>query len=285
MTFSIVGCDLRTSEWGIAVASKFLAVGAVVPWAQGGVGAIATQSYANTAYGPQGLQLMRDGSSARETLDQLVAGDPGRAQRQVGVVDARGRSATHTGDECMAWAGGRTGRGYAAQGNILAGPGVVDAMADSFESSDGEPLGERLMAALLAGDEAGGDRRGKQSAALTIVSPGRGYAGFNDIALDLRVDDHDEPVQELRRLLEIHTLLFGQTPEDEKLSLTGPLAAEVHDLLTRAGYPPRSGESGLDEALRAWVGSENLEERWYGGEKLDPVVLERLRAAVAGPSG
>jgi uncharacterized Ntn-hydrolase superfamily protein len=285
MTFSIVGCDLRKSEWGIAVASKFLAVGAVVPWAQGGVGAIATQSYANTAYGPQGLQLMRDGSSARETLDQLVAGDPGRAQRQVGVVDARGRSATHTGDECMAWAGGRTGRGYAAQGNILAGPGVVDAMADSFESTDGEPLGERLMAALLAGDAAGGDRRGKQSAALMIVSPGRGYAGFNDIALDLRVDDHAEPVQELRRLLEIHALLFGQTPDDEKLPLTGALAAEVHDLLVRAGYPPRSGDGGLDEALRAWVGSENLEERWYGGDRLDPVVLERLRATVAERSG
>lgn len=203
MTFSIVGCDLRRSEWGIAVASKFLAVGAVVPWAEGGVGAIATQSYANTAYGPQGLQLMRDGSSAREVVDTLVAGDAGRAQRQVGVVDARGRSATHTGDECMAWAGGRTGRGYAAQGNILAGPGVVDGMADSFESTDGEPLDERLMAALLAGDAAGGDRRGKQSAALLIVSPGRGYAGFNDIALDLRVDDHADPLTELERLEQV----------------------------------------------------------------------------------
>lgn len=281
MTFSIVGCDLRTSEWGVAVASKFLAVGAVVPWAQGGVGAIATQSYANTAYGPQGLQLMRDGQSAREVIDTLVAGDAGRAQRQVGVVDARGRSATHTGDECMAWAGGRTGRGYAAQGNILAGPAVVDGMADSFEASDGQPLGERLIAALLAGDEAGGDRRGKQSAALKIVSPGRGYAGFNDIAMDLRVDDHAEPVQELRRLLDLHLLLFGQTPDDQKLPLTGPLAAEVHDLLVRAGYPPSSGENGLNEALRAWVGAENLEERWWGGDTLDPVVLARLRVVAA----
>jgi uncharacterized Ntn-hydrolase superfamily protein len=282
MTFSIVGCDVRAGEWGIAVASKFLAVGSVVPWAQAAVGAVATQAFANTAYGPQGLALMRDGRSAREALDQLIATDPGRAERQAGVVDARGRSATHTGDECMPWAGGRTGRGYAAQGNILAGPGVVDAMADSFEASDGQPLGKRLVDALLAGDQAGGDRRGKQSAALKIVSPGKGYGGLNDVAIDLRVDDHPEPVPELQRLLELHALLFGRTPDEQKLPLTGPLADEVRELLARAGYAPRAGEEGLEEALRAWVGSENLEERWWGEAKLDPVVLQRLRSTVAG---
>jgi uncharacterized Ntn-hydrolase superfamily protein len=193
------------------------------------------------------------------------------------VIDGRARAATHTGDNCMPWAGGRTGRGYAAQGNILAGPGVVDAMADAFEQGPPGPLAPRLLAALAAGDAAGGDRRGKQSAALRVAAPRAGYGGFNDAKIDLRVDDHAEPVDELRRLFVLHDTLFGTTPEEDQLPLTDELAGELRDLLGRAGHRAGAGVDGLREAMRAWVGAENLEERWRGGERVDPVVLERLR--------
>jgi uncharacterized Ntn-hydrolase superfamily protein len=284
MTFSIVACDLRTEEWGVAVASKFIAVGAVVPWLQAGVGAVATQALANTSYGPHALSLLASGMSAREALDRLIAADSGRAERQVGVIDGRGRAATHTGDECMPWAGGRTGRGYAAQGNILAGPGVVDAMADACEHAPPGPLAERLLAALAAGDGAGGDRRGKQSAALRVASPRAGYGGFNDVKVDLRVDDHAEPVLELQRLYRLHDLLFGRTPDEDQLEVTDAVEAELRDLLGRVGHPAAAGRDGLHAAMRAWVGAENLEERWIGNSRLDPVILERLRE-VAGAEG
>ena len=179
MTFSIVACDVDAGQLGVAVASKFLAVGAVVPWLECEVGAIATQALANTRYGPHGLAHLRDGASAREALDALLAADAGRDDRQAGIVDARGRGATHTGLSCMPWAGGRAGPGYAVQGNILTGPDVIDAMAESFEASDGE-LADRLLLALAAGDAAGGDRRGRQSAALSVVAPGGGYGGNDD---------------------------------------------------------------------------------------------------------
>jgi uncharacterized Ntn-hydrolase superfamily protein len=277
VTFSIVACDAQAGQMGVAVASKFLAVGAVVPWLEAGTGAIATQALANTRYGPEGLALMRDGASAREALDAVVAADAGRDDRQAGVVDATGRSATYTGQGCMTWAGGRTGPGYAAQGNILTGPGVVDAMAEAYEGSSG-PLAERLLLALAAGDAAGGDRRGRQSAAIAVVAPGGGYGGNDDSLVDLRVDDHGDPVTELRRIYGIHVLLTGTTPEEQKLPLEGALADEVRDLLTRAGYPSEPGEDGLGLALRAFVGTENLEARWWLGERLDPVVLEHLRS-------
>src|SRR4051794_26940118 len=287
MTFSIVACDLRAEEWGVAVASKFIAVGAVVPWLEAGVGAIATQAHSNTSYGPHGLSLMASGMSAREALDRLIAADTLRADRQVGVVDGRARAATHTGDNCMPWAGGRTGRGYAVQGNILSGPAVVDSMGDAFEQAAADPLAARLLAALAAGDAAGGDRRGKQSAALRVASARAGYGGFNDVKVDLRVDDHSEPVAELQRLYAIHDLLFGKTPDEAKLPLTEALTEELRELLGRAGYPVAAGDGGVLDAMRAWVGAENLEERWWGGEKLDPVVLERLRevAGTAAPGG
>jgi uncharacterized Ntn-hydrolase superfamily protein len=258
------------------VASKFLAVGAVVPWLEAGVGAIATQALANTRYGPDGLALMRDGASAREALNAVLAADAGRDDRQAGVVDATARSATHTGQSCMTWAGGRTGPGYATQGNILTGPAVVDAIAEAYERSSG-PLAERLLLALVAGDAAGGDRRGRQSAAIRVVEPGGGYGGNDDNLVDLRVDDHGDPVAELRRLYGIHILLTGTTPEHEKLPLEGELAEEVRILLARAGYPGEPGDEGLGAALRAFVGTENLEARWWLGERLDPVVLEHLR--------
>jgi uncharacterized Ntn-hydrolase superfamily protein len=281
VTFSIVACDADTQQLGVAVASKFLAVGAVVPWLECEVGAIATQALANTRYGPEGLALMREGASAREALDAVLGVDRGRDDRQAGFVDARGRAASHTGTSCMAWAGGRTGPGYAVQGNILTGPGVVDAMAEAYEAAAGA-LAERLLLALAAGDAAGGDRRGRQSAAIAVVAPAGGYGGNDDNLVDLRVDEHAEPVGELQRLHGIHVLLTGTTPEEQKLPLSGGLGDEVRDLLARAGYPSEPGADGLDSALRAFVGTENLEARWWHEERLDPVVLEHLRSRAAG---
>jgi uncharacterized Ntn-hydrolase superfamily protein len=277
MTFSIVACDLEAGQLGVAVASKFLAVGAVVPWLETGAGAVATQALANTRYGPHGLAHMRAGASASEALAAVLAADDGRDDRQAGFVDARGRSATHTGARCMDWAGGHTGAGYAAQGNILTGPGVVTAMAEAYEAAGGS-LAERLLLALAAGDAAGGDRRGRQSSAIAVVAPGAGYGGEDDSLVDLRVDDHADPVPELRRLYDIHSMLTGTTPEDEKLPLEGELAGEVRELLTRAGYPSAPGEAGLHQALRAFTGTENLEARWWHEPRLDPVVLAHLRA-------
>jgi uncharacterized Ntn-hydrolase superfamily protein len=277
MTFSIVAREAESSQLGVAVASKFLAVGAVVPWLEAGVGAIATQALANTRYGPDGLTQLRAGATADQALASVLAADEGRDDRQAGFVDVKGGAATHTGDRCMDWAGGRTGNGYAAQGNILTGPDVVDAMVRAYEAANGA-LAERLLAALAAGDAAGGDRRGRQSAAIVVVAAGGGYGGNDDRMVDLRVDDHADPVPELRRLYDIHSLLTGTTPEEEKLPLEGALADEVRELLRRAGYPSAPGEAGLGEALRAFTGVENLEARWWHERRLDPVVLAHLRA-------
>jgi len=200
-TFSIVGYDPERQEWGVSVASKFLAVGSVVPWGKAGAGAVATQSYANTSYGPRGLELMAQGKSAAEVIKLLTEADEQKALRQVGVVDAKGASATFTGEKCNAWAGGKTGKHYACQGNLLAGEEVVEAMAKAFEETKG-PLAWRLMTALEAGDKAGGDKRGKQSAAILVVREKGGYGGF-DRAVDFRVDDHKEPVAELARILSL----------------------------------------------------------------------------------
>ena len=205
-TFSIVGYDAETGALGIAVQSKFFAVGSVVPWAAAGVGAIATQSWANTTFGPNGLKLLKSGLSAEQTLERLIAADSGRATRQVGIVDAKGNVANYTGDACNAWAGAVSGKHYTAQGNILAGAEVVKAMGTAFEETEGE-LADRLMAALFAGQAAGGDTRGQQSAALLVVQEGSGYGGFNDRYIDLRVDDAEKPIEALQRLLEIHKQL------------------------------------------------------------------------------
>ena len=202
-TFSIVGYDAETGDLGIAVQSKFFAVGSVVPWAEAGVGAIATQSWANTTYGPNGLKLLKSGLSAKQTLERLIADDPGRATRQVGIVDTKGNVANYTGDECNEWAGAVSGKHYTAQGNILAGEDVVKAMGKAFEETEGE-LADKLTAALFAGQKKGGDTRGQQSAALLVVREQGGYGGFNDRYIDLRVDDAEKPIEELQRLLEIH---------------------------------------------------------------------------------
>jgi uncharacterized Ntn-hydrolase superfamily protein len=281
VTFSIVASDVQAGQLGVAVASKFLAVGAVVPRLEAEVGAIATQAFANTRYGPDGLDHLRDGASAREALDALLAADAGRDDRQAGIVDARGRGATHTGDSCLPWAGGRAGAGYTVQGNILTGPDVVEAMAATYEASRGD-LADRLLLALAAGDAAGGDRRGRQSAAIAVVAPAGGYGGHDDRLVDLRVDDHADPVTELSRLYGIHVLLTGTVPDEAKLPLDDALSDEVRGLLARAGYPSEPGAEGLQAALRDFVGVENLEARWWFEDRLDPVVLEHLRACVSG---
>jgi uncharacterized Ntn-hydrolase superfamily protein len=267
MTFSLVACDVGARQWGVAVASKFPSVGAVVPWAQGDVGAVATQAYANVGYGPDALAALAAGSSAEQALAALTGADGQREERQLGIVDTGGGSATFTGSNCMDWAGGRTGPGYAAQGNILAGAHVVDALVDTFSGSAGS-LAERMSAALLAADRAGGDRRGRQSAALIVRQTGGGYGGNNDILIDLRVDDHEDPVPELIRILGVHQLLFGKTPPEQFLALEGELADEVTRRLADRGY------GSLDD----FAGVENLEERlWPDGSRIDPAVLEVLR--------
>jgi uncharacterized Ntn-hydrolase superfamily protein len=278
VTFSIVACDINSDAWGVAVASRSLAVGAVVPWLEAGVGALATQALTYVQHGPHGLALIRGGSSARETLDQLIAADLGRDDRQIGVVDARGRSASHTGANCLPWAGGRSGRGYAAQGDLLAGPSVIDAMASTFEQSEGR-LVTRLLSSLRAGDAAGGDRRGRQSAAIRVATADSGLPGSISADLDLRVDDHPSPIDELERLLVLHDDCTGSTPEEARLTLDEALLEELRGVLARAGYPSAPGPEGVVTALRTWVATENLAARWWGDATLDPVVLERLRAS------
>jgi uncharacterized Ntn-hydrolase superfamily protein len=271
-TYSIAACDLEAGRWGVAVQSKFLAAASVVSWAQPHVGAIATQAFANPRYGPQGLALLRDGLSAEETVERLVNDDAERDHRQVGVVDREGRAASFTGNECMDWAGGRTGNGYAAQGNILVSAATVDALAETFERTAGRPLAERLVECLAAAQSAGGDRRGQQSAGLLVVERDGGYARLSDVVVDLRVDDHARPVEELGRLLGIHEALFGSTPKEEWVDVDAALMAELGERLGRAGH---TGE--LADAFFAWAGTENLEMRVDGVERVDPVVLAHLR--------
>jgi uncharacterized Ntn-hydrolase superfamily protein len=272
-TYSIAACDLDAGQWGVATQSKFLAVGSVVPWAEPQAGAVATQAYANARYGPDGLALLRDGASADETVARLTAPDGDRDHRQLGVVDARGGSATYTGSRCFDWAGGIAGECFAAQGNILVGEETVSALAATFEATAGNALASRLVECLAAAQAAGGDRRGQQSAALLVVERNGGYAGLSDVVVDLRVDDHEQPVSELARLLGAHELLFGKTPRAAWIEVDDDLRAELVERLAGLGYV---GE--LPDALAAWAGTENLEERVDGVEKIDPVVLQELRA-------
>jgi uncharacterized Ntn-hydrolase superfamily protein len=308
MTFSIVARDPATGDLAVAVQSKFLAVGAVVPWARAGVGAVATQAYANVAYGPDLLAAIERGATAAEALDAVVGADPLRDGRQVGVVDAAGRAASHTGRQCFAWAGGRTGDGYAAQGNILAGPAVVGALADRFEAG-GLPFPELLVACLADADAAGGDRRGRQSAALLVVRAGGGYGGGNDRWIDLHVEDHADPIGELGRVLALHRLYFERPTAADLEPVDAALAAELRRRLGALGVGPgspagvvyerMSGEApGEDEArpgvgaprplpegwgtewqqaLVDWMAVENLEERTAAPGWIDPRVVTFLR--------
>ena len=272
-TYSIAACDLETGQWGVATQSKFLAVGSVVPWAEPHVGAIATQAYANPRYGPDGLALLREGLSADDVVARLTEADAGRNHRQLGVVDGQGRSASYTGSECMDWAGGKAGPCFAAQGNILVGAETVDALASTFEASAGKALAERLIDCLAAAQAAGGDRRGQQSAALLVVEKDGGYASLTDVLVDLRADDHPDPITELRRLYHLHDLLFGKTPRESWLEVDDALRTELVERLAALGY---TGE--LDQTLYNWTATENLEERVDGVATIDPVVLAELRA-------
>jgi uncharacterized Ntn-hydrolase superfamily protein len=271
-TYSIAACDLEAGQWGAATQSKFLGVGSVVPWAEPQVGAIATQAWANPRYGPDGLALLREGLSAEEVVDRLTSADEGRDHRQLGVVDGKGGSASFTGAECMDWAGGRTGPCFAAQGNILVSADTVDAIAETFEATSGRPLADRLLDCLDAAQAAGGDRRGQQSSALLVVERDGGYAGLSDSVVDLRVDEHELPLEELRRIYAMHQAIFGETPREEWLEVDDALGQELRQRLGRLGY-----DGDLGESFFAWAGKENLEERVDGVERVDPVVLEELR--------
>lgn len=282
-TFSIVAYDATESSWGVAVASKFLAAAAVVSWAQAGAGAVATQSYAKMGYGRDGLALLAQGQSADETLQTLLAEDAGREARQVGLVDAQGRVAAHTGRECNAWAGHKLGAGFACQGNILAGPDVLDAMAQAYQAARGE-LADRLVVALRAAENAGGDKRGKQSAGVLVVKAGGGYGGDTDRYIDLRVDDDEEPVRKLSHLLEAHHLFFGDPKPEDQLPIDEEIARELQTILLKEGYIGGEVNGDWDamtqQAFWAMVGNENLEERWNPEKqpnKIDRVALAYLR--------
>ncbi len=282
-TYSIAAYAPEERAWGVAVASKFLAAGAVVSWARAGVGAVATQALARVSFGPDGLALLAQGRRAAAVLNHLLASDPHAADRQVGIVDAHGGSAAHTGANCHAWAGHRTGQGFTCQGNILTGPETLDAMADTFTSASGE-LADRLVAALLAGDTIGGDRRGKQAAAVLVVRPNGGYGGDTDRYLDLRVDDDPDPVRRLSALVALHHLFFGTVDPDDLMPIGPDIARELQTLLRREGYLDREASGDWDEPSQKafWnlVNNENLEERWAIDRQpgqIDRVTLNYLR--------
>ena len=279
-TFSIVAFDSKAGELGIAVESKFLSVGAVVPWAVAGVGAIATQSWANTSYGPRGLRMLKQGLTPNQVGAKLIAADKNAHQRQFGIVDAKGRAFTYTGTGCFNWAGGVTGKNFAAQGNILAGAAVVDALANTFQQTSGS-LAERLVAALAAGQAAGGDKRGQESAALLVVRKEGGYGGFNDRYIDLRVDDHPTPIDELKRLLDLHHLYLGKTNPADILPIDANIARELQSIMQTRGYYSGTLNGTWDEAtqkaFREFAGVENLEDRLLDGARIDRVVLNFVR--------
>lgn len=282
-TFSMVAYDPDEQSFGVAVASKFLAAAAVVSWAKAGVGAVATQSHAKISFGPDGLALMAQGKSAQETLDLLLANDPARERRQVGLVDARGGTAAYTGTQCSPFAGHRTGTNFAVQGNILAGAQVLDAMVEAYQGASGE-LADRLVAALQAAEAAGGDRRGKQSAGVLVVKPNGGYGGDNDRYLDLRVDDDSDPIAKLAELVKIHHLYFGTPHPEDQLPITEDLARELQTIMQRHGFYSGeiNGKWDTPSIHAFWdlISNENLEERWQMDrqpDKLDRVALEYLR--------
>jgi uncharacterized Ntn-hydrolase superfamily protein len=279
-TFSIVARDPQRGEWGVAVQSRFLCVGSVVPWARAGVGALATQAWAHVGFGPAGLDLLRQGLPAREVVDRLIAGDTGRDHRQLGVVDARGGAAAWTGRLCFRWAGHRTGAQYACQGNILTGEDVVAAMEETFLGSR-DPLPERLVSALAAGQEAGGDSRGQQSAALVIVREHGGYGGYTDRAVDLRVDDHPSPIVELDRLLRLHRLQFPSPEAATRTRAAGSVVREMQEILAKQGYyrGPVSGEydPATREAFRRFCRAEHFEDRFREDEFVDREILTFMR--------
>ncbi len=284
-TFSIVAHDAETGAWGVAVQSKFIAVGAVVPFAEAGAGAVATQALANASYGPEGLALLRQGVAAEEVVRRLTSADPGRDERQLGVVDARGRAAAFTGAKCLAWAGHEVGTGFACQGNTLVGPDVVRAMARAYDSTRGDIL-DRLLAALAAGQREGGDRRGMQSAALVVAKPGGGYGGKGDRWVDLRVDDHPHPIEELRRIFRLYDLtMLSREDESTLLRIEGETAAALqHDLAVLGYYTGRlngTWDPASQAAFARFVGEHNFENKQRADGTVWPSILDYLRERAA----
>ena len=277
-TFSIVAANPETGEVGVAVQSKFLAVGSVVPWAKANVGAVATQSWANTAYGPEGLDLLEKGLSPEEVIDKLIADDPGRSLRQVAVVNAEGEASAFTGHECYDWAGHKIGKHHSCQGNILVSEKTVSEMSRAFEESKGS-LAERLLTAISAAQNAGGDSRGKQSAAVYVLQKGAGYGGYNDVKVDLRVDDHPEPIEELQRLYELHKMYAA--PSEEKLAIEEDVLETVVEQLVKADLLETVDHSNYDaevkEALKTFVLRENFDDHWSEEALIDESVLEYLK--------
>lgn len=273
-TFSIVGYDPIEQAWGVAVASKFLAAAAVVSWARAGAGAVATQAFAKMSFGPDGLDLMQSGMSAEQALDNLLSQDPKAEHRQIGLIDAHGNVAAHTGKQCFMWAGHKIGQYYTCQGNILTGANTLDAMADAFETTSG-PLAERLLAALLAGDTVGGDSRGKQSAGIVVVKANGSYGGDTDRMMDLRVDDDPEPVQRLAALVDMHRLFFGTPNPADLIDIDNTIATELQQILARTGHYHGSitgtWDASSKEAFWAFCGVENLEERWSPDNEPDKI--------------
>lgn len=277
-TFSIIGADPETGEVGVAVQSKFLAVGAVVPWAKANVGAVATQSWANTAFGPEGLKLLEEGLSPEDVINQLVSEDPGKNLRQVAVINSSGVASAFTGSECYDWAGHRVGKNHSCQGNILVSEETVSAMSSAFEKSEGS-LAERLLEALAAAQHAGGDSRGKQSAAIYVLQEGAGYGGYNDVKVDLRVDDHPEPIEELQRLYKLH-LIFG-TPSEKMLEIEGGVLEVVVAQLVKLELLQDTVHTEYDvevkEALKTFVLRENFDDRWTEEAAIDEEVFKFLK--------
>jgi uncharacterized Ntn-hydrolase superfamily protein len=281
-TFSIVAFDPGCQDWGVAVQSKFLAAAAVVSWARAGAGAIATQANANMAYGPDGLKMMAGGMPAAEVVTALVSADDEAEDRQLGLIDRRGEAAAYTGSECHEWAGHIVGDGYACQGNILI-PGTVEAMAAKFEEArrgNGE-LADWLVAALTAGQEAGGDSRGRQAAGVLVVRENGGYGDRTDRYLDLRVDDDPNPIRKMNELVRLHHLYFGDVNPDDLIPLA-EVAEELQIILRRSGDYTGAITGQFDEITRAaledLVGKENMEDRWDGeGELIDQIVVDYLR--------
>ncbi|MBX0356749.1 DUF1028 domain-containing protein [Halobacillus sp. Nhm2S1] len=277
-TFSICAHDPETGEWGVAVQSKFLGVGSIVPWAKAGVGAIATQAFGNPQYGPDGLKLLEQGLSAEEVIERLTSGDPQKEDRQVGIVDAKGNGATFTGKECYEWAGGKVGKHYAAQGNILVNEETVTDMGEVFEQAEGS-LADRLMTAIKAAQRAGGDSRGKQSAAILVVKDKAGYGGLSDVAVDLRVDDHPEPIEELDRIFQLQQLYFGASNPDEVVEVEGDVKKEVEHHLRRLGYLTSEDVSSdeFHDTFTTYLHTENFEGREQERGKMDLKVFEYMK--------
>jgi uncharacterized Ntn-hydrolase superfamily protein len=283
-TFSIIGYDPVTKETGIAVQSKFLSVGAVVPWAEAGVGAVATQSFANTSFGPRGLTYLKEGKPPEEVIELLVKNDEDKDLRQFAVMDADGMTAAFTGDACYDWAGHTQGTYCSAQGNILVSEETVQSMVSAFENTEGS-LAERLLEALDQGQQAGGDSRGKQSAALFIVQEEGGYGGYNDRKYDLRVDDHLEPIKELKRLYHLHQLYFSRAQESELLEMEGEVLRDVQDCLINEGLLEKKHDSynnTVKESVKTYYMQENFEERWCEDDKMDPYVLQFMKSKQRG---